>query len=286
MFIVLLVLGIALTPAFLLMLYIYYRDRIQPEPIGNLLLGLFFGTLSIPLTLIMTFFLPEVEPGTVFAGFYDAFIGAAIPEEIAKFTMLFLLVFRMKSFDEPFDGIVYASCVGLGFAGVENIMYLAGGEDLGEILGMGIARAFLAVPGHFSDALAMGYFFAMAWFGSPRRRVMNYVLALAVPITMHGIYDSLLMVGENLGDVVFLFTFLLCIVYSIAVFALVNWRISVLRTPKMPAVATPMAMPPMAPPPVPVYPMTPPATPPAVPPLPTQLPPPLPEQDDDSQQGE
>ena len=239
MFSVLFILSIALAPAFLLMLYVYYRDRIQPEPIGNLLLGLFFGTLSIPLTLAMTSLLPEVEPGTVFAGFYDAFVGAAIPEEIAKFAMLYLLVFRMKSFDEPFDGIVYASCVGLGFAGVENILYVAGGEDLGEILGVGIARAFLAVPGHFSDALAMGYFFAMAWFGSPRRRVMNYVLALAVPITMHGVYDSLLMVGENLGDVVFGFAFVACIVYSIAVFALVNWRISSLRTPRVPAVTPP-----------------------------------------------
>lgn len=76
-----------------------------------------------------------------------AFFGAAIPEEIAKFLMLWLLLRKNPYFDEKMVGIVYAVCVSLGFAALENIMYLFTNAE--AYLSVGIARAIFAVLGHF-----------------------------------------------------------------------------------------------------------------------------------------
>lgn len=53
-----------------------------------------------------------------------SFFGAAILEESAKLFMLWLLLRKNKYFGERVDGIVYAVCVSLGFAALENVMYL------------------------------------------------------------------------------------------------------------------------------------------------------------------
>ena len=76
-----------------------------------------------------------------------AFFGAAIPEEIAKLFILWLVLRNNKFFDEKMDGIVYAVCVSLGFAALENIMYLFLHSE--SFITVGISRAFFAVPGHF-----------------------------------------------------------------------------------------------------------------------------------------
>ena len=86
----------------------------------------------------------------------DAFINAAIPEEAAKLLMLWLVLRRNRHFDEYFDGVVYAVCVGMGFAGLENIFYLIDEEDM---MAVGIARGVFSIPAHFMFAVAMGYYY-------------------------------------------------------------------------------------------------------------------------------
>ena len=69
-----------------------------------------------------------------------------------------IVIWRNKNFNEPFDGIVYACFIGLGFAGIENIMYVFGNDTVGGALTTGVMRALLSVPGHFLFAVIMGYF--------------------------------------------------------------------------------------------------------------------------------
>ena len=89
-------------------------------------------------------------------------------------------------YDEYFDGIVYAACVGLGFAGAENILYLLQSEDW---MVTGIMRGLSAVPAHFSMACAMGYFYSKRHFGD--RSPLTMVCILAVPIIFHWVWDAL-----------------------------------------------------------------------------------------------
>ena len=121
--------------------------------------------------------------------FKQAFFSAALPEEGAKLLMLWLLLRHNPYFDERFDGIVYAVCVGMGFAAVENVLYLFSNYD--SWLSVGIVRALFAVPGHFFDAVIMGYYYSHYHFGT-RRNPATKALILAAPVVAHGIYDGIL----------------------------------------------------------------------------------------------
>jgi len=184
----LLILCAALLPAALLLLYITRADSIQPEPKSALAKAFCWGIASTILTLIIvpfiTFFYeaPD-EGGNLFDAFWSSFMEAAVPEEFAKWICLYLCVRKNKYFDENVDGIVYAACVGLGFAAFENIFYVLGDEDW---ISTSIMRGVFAVPGHFLDAVLMGYFFSLWWF---KKDSKSGFLMFAAPILAHGLYD-------------------------------------------------------------------------------------------------
>lgn len=189
----------ALLPVGLLFYYIYRQDSVQPEPTKLLWRGVWYGVCS---AFIVAFGYGSIWSSlgldgvgnTVLGAVFEAFFGAAIPEEAAKLFFLWLLLRRNKYFDEHLDGIVYATCVGLGFAGLENIFYLIGNID--SLVMVAIVRALFSVPGHFFFAVAMGYFISIAHFGSttPEQKRRNYLLAFLVPMALHGLFDALLMV--------------------------------------------------------------------------------------------
>ncbi|MCQ2192660.1 MAG: PrsW family glutamic-type intramembrane protease [Paludibacteraceae bacterium] len=182
-------LSLALFPATAFLIYIYRKDKKNPEPISMLIKGIFYGMLSCCLSLFFTSFQEEGGVEDV----VDAFVGAAIPEELAKLIMLWWLVRKCKYFDEPIDGIVYAVCVGMGFAGLENIAYLL---DSADIISLAVARGVFSIPGHFCFAVCMGYFYSKAHFGKSWNMVYRF-LAYFVPMLLHGIYDGLLSVQDE-----------------------------------------------------------------------------------------
>ena len=186
----------ALLPIAILVYYIYHKDEKSPEPTGQLVKAFFYGIVSIPLSFCMSIPLGLIgvypaEATSILGSVSAAFFGAAIPEEIAKFIMLWLLLRKNRYFDEKMDGIVYAVCVSLGFAALENIMYLFTNAD--SYLSVGIARAIFAVPGHFCFGILMGYYYSLAKF-YPKTPKKNEALILVAPIIVHGLYDSILFI--------------------------------------------------------------------------------------------
>ena len=186
----------ALLPIVILVYYIYHKDKKSPEPTGQLVKAFFYGVLSIPLSFCMSVPLGLIgvypaEATSILESVSAAFFGAAIPEEIAKFIMLWLLLRKNRYFDEKMDGIVYAVCVSLGFAALENIMYLFTNAE--SYISVGIARAIFAVPGHYFFGIMMGYYYSLAKF-YPKTPKKNKVLILVAPIIVHGLYDSILFI--------------------------------------------------------------------------------------------
>ncbi len=186
----------ALLPIAILVYHIYCKDKKSPEPTGQLVKAFLWGILSVPLSFCISIPLGligvySVEATSILGSISTAFLGAAIPEEIAKFIMLWLLLRKNRYFDEKMDGIVYAVCVSLGFAALENIMYLFTNAD--SYLSVGIARAIFAVPGHFCFGILMGYYYSLAKF-YPKAPKKNKALILVAPITVHGLYDSILFI--------------------------------------------------------------------------------------------
>ena len=184
---------IALAPVFVIAIYIYIRDKYEREPIRLLLISLVVGCLiTIPIALIEGILAAR---GQAFEGLasaaWNAFLVAACTEELFKFIAFYLLIWRNRHFNEKFDGIVYASFISLGFAGIENILYVTDGG-----MSVGITRAFTAIPAHALFGVIMGYQFGLARF-YPKERVRRLFLALLIPILLHGIYDFILMSGHQ-----------------------------------------------------------------------------------------
>lgn len=183
----------AVAPALILMWYVYRKD-IQPEPVRLVVKGFLYGAvatfvstlISGPL-LTLGFYTPE--PTGLMGCIRTSFLGAAIPEECAKLFMLWLLLRNCREFDERYDGIVYAVAVGLGFAALENLMYVvSAGADWFHV---SVSRALLAVPGHFAFAVAMGYYYSLNHFYGEAAPAGTRANIIAVPILLHGVYDTL-----------------------------------------------------------------------------------------------
>jgi len=193
---------LALIPALVLIFYVVWRDRLHPEPGGQLVKAFFMGFLTIPLALLFAsligqifMLLPPIEG--VGALLVTSLMQAAIPEESAKLLILWLFLRRCRHFDEHMDGIVYAVCVGMGFATVENILYVTGsGPQFLKVLSVGLSRAFLAIPGHFAFAVIMGYFYSLASFKGKQTHRKYMLMAWGFPVLAHALYDFLLFVMD------------------------------------------------------------------------------------------
>lgn len=183
----------ALLPAALLLCYIWRKD-LQPEPTKWLVKAVLYGVgICVPVALIemvISQVLFGGDPTTLIGTTLQAFLVAAIPEEGFKLLALWLVLRHNPYFDEHFDGIVYAVCVGLGFAAIENVCYVFSSE---EWLTVAVMRALLAVPGHYAFAILMGYYYSVYHFvdRSPRTAACVFL----VPVVAHGIYDALALSG-------------------------------------------------------------------------------------------
>ncbi len=191
---------LALSPVFIILMYVYFRDKYEKEPVKLLLKSLLAGGLIVlPVSMtesILSGFMPV--NGTVTQAAYEAFVVAGCTEEIFKFLALYFLIWRNPNFNEKFDGIVYAVFVSLGFAAIENIMYVSHGG-----ISVALTRSLTAVPAHALFGISMGYFFGIAHMNREKRNLFLRK-ALLVPILLHGLYDFILLSQVSL----FLFLFI------------------------------------------------------------------------------
>ena len=186
-----LIIATALLPVLILGWWIYRKDSARPEPLHLLLHAFLYGVGSTFVTVVIVAVLGMMglvvtEPGSFGDAAKLSLFGAALPEESAKLLMLWLFLRKNKYYDEYLDGIVYAACVGLGFAGTENILYVLQSEDW---MLTGVIRGLTAVPAHFAMACAMGYFYSKRHFGD--RSNLTAACILAVPILIHWTWDAL-----------------------------------------------------------------------------------------------
>lgn len=187
----------AVLPVAVLLWFIYRKDKFNPEPVKKLVWTFVVGCFSVVPAMVMELILNVGMPSTpVLGGLYNGFVVAGLSEELCKLVLLMLVIWRSPHFDEYFDGIVYAVFLSLGFACVENVMYVTGSPDA---LGVALMRGLLAVPAHFLFAVTMGYHLSLAKF-DPLNQRRHLLHALLYPVLLHGTYDALLMVSDNLGD--------------------------------------------------------------------------------------
>ena len=150
------------------------------------------AVISIIITSLMyyvfDYILPLDDHTSLLQLFLKAFLVVALTEEFSKYVMVWGFLQPKTWFNEPFDGIVYAVMVSMGFAAVENVMYvLQGGMDVA------LVRAFSAVPAHATFGIIMGFFMGKAKFS--KNRIMWNFTGLMSAILFHGAYDFFLFIN-------------------------------------------------------------------------------------------
>ena len=141
-----------------------------------------------------------------------------------------LIIWRNRNFNEFFDGIVYACFISLGFACIENIMYVFGAGSFFGSIGIGLTRALLSVPGHFLFGVLMGYYLALAKF-DPQNRSKYLIYSLIIPMLAHGVFDYILMLTSSLSEgIPFIGTILLV---AFIYFDIKLWKVGVRKINEM-----------------------------------------------------
>jgi RsiW-degrading membrane proteinase PrsW (M82 family) len=203
-----LLVGLPVMPGLAWLYLVYRTDREHPEPKRFVLLTFALGALAVlPAAWCEERLIDLVgkaafaAPGSRAGIALTCFLIVGPLEEIAKFMAVRGFMYRHREFDEPIDAIVYAGAASLGFASVENLLYvldLHGGISVRwDVLGI---RALLSLPGHVAFAATWGYALARVRFGRWRRAWP----ALIAASLLHGLYDFVVL-DEQLRPLVGLF---------------------------------------------------------------------------------
>ncbi len=189
----------ATAPVWALLTFFYVRDRYDKEPrlllvqlfVRGMLVTLLAAALSLAGIQLLSAFLPTNSWPYLLI---ENFVLVALVEEYLKYFVVWRGVYFHPAFNEPYDGMLYAITASLGFAALENILYVTQGG-----LQVAVMRALLSVPGHALFAAAMGYFIGKAKFAKTEDKTKAYLKrALIVPVLLHGIYDLLLSTQHNI----------------------------------------------------------------------------------------
>ncbi len=183
----------AMAPVWALLTFFYVRDRYDKEPRALLarlfVRGLLVTVVAAAISLLGIRLFASILPTNSWPYLLiENFLLVALVEEALKYFVVWRTAYFHPAFNEPYDGILYAITASLGFAALENILYVAQGG-----LQVAIMRGLLSVPGHALFAAAMGYCLGRARFSKHESKTKYYLRrALIIPVLLHGIYDLLL----------------------------------------------------------------------------------------------
>ncbi len=183
--------ALAIAPGLAICLFIFSRDIYNREPRLNLFLSFILGAIAIIPAAVIELGFDKNFDSSVTGIAIKSFFLIALTEEICKFAALRFYSYRQKSFDEPFDGIVYSVMVSMGFATIENILYVTNSAQVGMGYQVAILRMFLSVPAHATFGVLMGYHVGRAKF-EPSREKRLMLLGIFWAVLFHGTYDTLL----------------------------------------------------------------------------------------------
>lgn len=202
--------------------YHYHKDRHLPEPLGNLVLCFALGLLAAlmskalyialgPLGLRYDAF--ELAARNTPGLFAYSMLAIGPIEEFTKLLPFLIVVIRFRNFDEPMDGLIYASFIGLGYATAENLSYLAYLTPMEAA-----ARGFAGPVVHILFASIWAYRISkarLARAGIWRPAVGGFALAAG----LHGLYDFLVLLQPITA----------LPVAAVLMIAIWIWRLRVLR---------------------------------------------------------
>jgi len=201
-----LLLALAIAPAFFILWHFYNADEYKHESI-RLLGGTFLlGAVSvIPAAFIESLFKRPTLGGGLPVVFFYFVLDVGLVEELMKFISVRIYPYRSKQFDEPMDGIVFGVAAALGFATIENILYVFSGG-----IWTAVFRAIVSVPVHAFCGAILGFYLGEAKI---RDQPLLGLYGLLFTALLHGLFDTLATVASSAAIVVISLPAFVWIVY-------------------------------------------------------------------------
>lgn len=221
--------SLATAPILGFIIYYYHKDKYEKEPL-RLLIKAFIGgcLIFIPVCIYELMFGYTLIRSLYFFDrviylFIYSFLGIGIIEEGFKFFVVRFYLYNKDDFNEPYDGVIYAIMVSLGFAFVENLGYVfLAAFKYGAWLGINtaITRGVLSIPMHSFLGAIMGYYLGMAKFCADNIIKRKYIKkALIIPVVFHSLYDYFVLLKSILG---YLISILLVLYLGFFVFKMIR----------------------------------------------------------------
>ena len=192
---------LAILPGLVLMYKTYSMDRIEKEPKWLIILIILLGALSSIPAIVLELLIEGLynifyTQGTVFYMFLENFIGVALVEEVCKYFAGRIPTWKNKNFDFKFDGVVYMVASAVGFAVLENILYVMQGG-----IKVALMRAVLSVPAHVTCGIFMGLYYGKSKYAAVHlqsgKAQLYTFLSIFVPMLIHGFDDFCLSLGSG-----------------------------------------------------------------------------------------
>lgn len=195
---------ITFLPLISFILWFYYKDKYNRENIYVLLKYFILGIILSFFAIISEKILENIN---IFEGdtnlIYMAFIVAGCTEEVLKGLILYIFLKKEKTYDEKLDGIMYSIFLSLGFATIENLIYINDDVKLG--FQIAFIRAVVSIPAHIMFAITMGYYFSKYKFeNNIVKKRQDLILTFLIPVLLHGIFDFILMIEYKWTIIVFI----------------------------------------------------------------------------------
>ncbi len=186
-----LILGLA--PGLFWLFYFYKKDKYEPEPKKLIIKTFLIGIIAaIPVIFIERIFGVLISPfkqsSIYLYYFFLCFFIIGPVEEYFKYAVVKTGVYNSDEFNEPMDGIVYCIAAALGFASIENIMYMI---SYGKSII--ILRSITATVAHALNSGIIGYHLGLAKFNPDKKK---YLIrrGFLIAVFLHGLYDFIIFI--------------------------------------------------------------------------------------------
>lgn len=203
-------------PAILWLLFWLREDRFKPEPIGLLILTFIGGALAVFLVLPLESFVKNFNLGP-----NEHLLVFAAIEEIAKFSVVFLIDFSSPYLDEPIDYAVYLITGAIGFSAAENVLFLLEPtlqQDISFVIETGILRFVGATVLHTILAAVLGIIIGFVFYKSKRTKMLFWILGLGVVIILHTFFNYFIIKYVEINGLLTLAILWLVTLFIIAMF--------------------------------------------------------------------
>lgn len=187
-----------LLPALLWLWFWLHEDRLNPEPRATIIRTFILGMVAVFLVLPIEQFVEQKFSDYLFL---TIFLWAAT-EEIFKFIAAYFSALNTKDYDEPVDAIIYMLTAALGFAAMENTLFLISlisnsnfisGFVTGNLRYMGATLLHVLASG------LLGFFIAESFKKSFLNRQLSFLTGLILAILLHTTFNLYIMKSKGAG---------------------------------------------------------------------------------------